>query len=138
MKAIIKSISVIAFLFTGMLYAQTSISTNFTNNNGSSMITFNFQNTNANDVIITDIASVTSLTGANTATLWYNPNPINQTTMSVSTATGWTQVSAQPFTGVANTTTNVGQPMLTGLNLIIPGGATYGLCLSYRLSKSIL
>ena len=130
MKAIIKSISVIAFLFTGMLYAQTSISTNFTNNNGSSMITFNFQNTNANDVIITDIASVTSLTGANTATLWYNPNPINQTTMSVSTATGWTQVSAQPFTGVANTTTNVGQPMLTGLNLIIPGGATYGLCLS--------
>ncbi|NDE05054.1 MAG: hypothetical protein EB003_10455 [Flavobacteriia bacterium] len=94
------------------------------------MITFNFQNTNTNDVIITDIASVTSLAGANTATLWYKPSAINQTTMVVSTANGWTQVAAQPFTGIANTTTNIGQPMLTGLNLIIPAGATYGLALS--------
>jgi len=131
MKSILNKISwVIVLLLSVHAVAQTSISTNFTNNNGSSMITFNFQNTNANDVIITEIASVTSLTGANTATLWYKPTAINQTTMVVSTANGWTQVAAQPFTGIANTTTNIGQPMLTGLNLIIPAGATYGLALS--------
>jgi len=131
MKSILNKISwVIVLLLSVHAVAQTSISTNFTNNNGSSLITFNFQNTNANDVIITEIASVTSLTGANTATLWYKPTAINQTTMVVSTANGWTQVAAQPFTGIANTTTNIGQPMLTGLNLIIPAGATYGLALS--------
>ena len=116
--------------FTGFLNAQTTISTNFANNNGSSLVTFNFQNTNANDVIITEIASATGTAGANTATLWYKPTPINQTTMAVSTANGWIQVAAQPFTGVVNTTTNVGQPMLTGLNFIVPAGATYGLALS--------
>ena len=123
-------LSVFALCLVSLVNAQTVISTNFTNNNGSSMITFNFQNTNANDVIITDIASVTSTTGANNATLWYKPTAINQTTMAVSTANGWTQVSSQAFTGVANTTTNVGEPMLTGLNLIIPAGSTYGLAMS--------
>ena len=131
MKAILYPIISAVVIFLGSyVNAQTVISTNFTNNNGSSMITFNFQNNNANDVIITEIASVTSTTGANTATLWYKPTAINQTTMAVSTANGWTQVAAQPFTGVPNTTTNIGQPMVTGLNLIIPAGATYGLCLS--------
>ena len=131
MKSIIYPIlSAVVFFFGSYVNAQTVISTNFTNNNGSSMVTFNFQNTNTNDVIITEVASVTGTTGANTATLWYKPTPINQTTMVVSTANGWTQVAAQPFTGVANTTTNIGQPMLTGLNLIIPAGTTYGLALS--------
>jgi len=131
MKAILYPILSAVVIFLGSyVNAQTVISTNFTNNNGSSMATFNFQNNNTNDVIITEIASVTSTTGANTATLWFKPSAINQTTMAVSTANGWTQVAAQPFTGVLNTTTNIGQPMLTGLNLIIPAGATYGLCLS--------
>jgi hypothetical protein len=131
MKSNMKIIlGVVAMLLTSIVGAQTTISTNFTNNNGSSLVTFNFQNTNTNDVIITEIASVTSLSGANTATLWYNTTPINQATLALSTAPGWTQVAAQPFTGVANTTTNIGQPMLTGLNLIIPAGATYGIALS--------
>ena len=131
MKAILYPILSAVVIFLGSyMNAQTVISTNFTNNNGSSMATFNFQNNNTNDVIITEIASVTSTTGANTATLWYKPTPISQTTMAVSTANGWIQVAAQPFTGVVNTTTNVGQPMLTGLNFIVPAGATYGLALS--------
>ena len=94
------------------------------------MITFNFQNTNTSDVIITEISSCTSTSTLNTATLWYNPTPINSATMAVNAANGWVQVASQPFTGVPNTTTNVGQTMLTGLNLIVPAGTTYGLCLS--------
>ena len=121
-------------LYSFIAFGQSTISTNFTNNNGSGMITFNFQNTNATDVIITEIASATGTTGANSATLWYKPTAINQTTMAVNTGTGWTQVATQPFTGVANTTTNIGQPMLTGLSLIVPAGATYGLCLSVTSS----
>ena len=121
-------------LYSFIAFGQSTISTNFTNNNGSGMITFNFQNTNATDVIITEIASATGTTGANNATLWYKPTAINQTTMAVNTGTGWTQVATQPFTGVANTTTNIGQPMLTGLSLIVPAGATYGLCLSVTSS----
>ena len=117
-------------LSLGFLKAQTTISTNFTNNNGSSMITFNFQNTNTSDVIITGISSCTGSSIANTATLWYNPTAINSTTMAVSAANGWVQVASQPFTGIPNTTTNIGQPMLTGLSLIIPAGTTYGICLS--------
>ena len=129
-----KLLLVLMSLYAAISFSQSTISTNFTNNNGSSIITFNFQNTNATDVVITEIASATGLSGSNTATLWYNPVPINQTTMAVNTGTGWTQVASQPFTGVANTTTNVGQPMLTGLNLIVPAGATYGLCLSLTSS----
>jgi len=121
-------------LYSFIAFGQSTISTNFTNNNGSGMITFNFQNTNASDVIITEIASATGTTGANSATLWYKPTAINQTTMAVNTGTGWTQVATQPFTGVANTTTNIGQPMLTGLSLIVPAGVTYGLCLSVTSS----
>lgn len=120
--------------FVTNVFSQTTISTNFTNNNGSSIITFNFQNTNTSDVIITGIQSCTGITGANTATLWYNPTPINQATMAVNTANGWIQLAAQPFTGVANTTTNVGQPMLTGLNFVVPAGTTYGICLSLTSS----
>ncbi|MEN9698923.1 MAG: hypothetical protein RLZZ301_121, partial [Bacteroidota bacterium] len=118
----------------GYAFGQTTISTNFTNNNGSSIITFNFQNTNTSDVIITGISSCTGTSVSNTATLWYNPTPISQTTMAVSTATGWVQVANQTFTGVANTTTNVGQPMLTGLNFVVPAGTTYGICLSLTSS----
>ena len=121
-------------LYSFIAFGQSTISTNFTNNNGSGMITFNFQNTNATDVIITEIASATGTTGANSATLWFKPTAINQTTMAVNTGTGWTQVATQSFTGVANTTTNIGQPMLTGLSLIVPAGATYGLCLSITSS----
>ena len=135
MKNIVQILcSLLVVLTSTFVGAQTTIATNFTNNNGSSIITFNFQNTNATDVVITEIASATGTTGANNATLWYKPTAINQTTMAVNTGAGWTQVATQPFTGVANTTTNVGQPMLTGLSLIVPAGATYGLCLSLTSS----
>lgn len=117
-------------LLSSLIFAQTStVSTNFTNNNGSSIITFNFQNTNNFDIIITDVASVTGTSIANNATLWYNPTPINVIT-GVNTGTGWVQIATQPFTGVANTTTNVPQTMLTGLSFIVPANTTYGLCLS--------
>lgn len=133
MKNIVQILcSILVVLTSNFLGAQTTIATNFTNNNGSSIITFNFQNTNTTDVVITEIASATGTTGANSATLWYKPTAINQTTMAVNTGAGWTQVATQPFTGVANTTTNVGQPMLTGLSLIVPAGATWTVSFNYK------
>jgi len=130
-------ISFLFGLFSIIGYGQTTLTTSFTNNNGNSTVTLNFQNNNAFDVIITDVASITGLTGANTAQLWYKPGAITGLPGAISLANGWTQAASQPFTGVANTTTSVSQAMLVGISLTVPAGATYGLafgCSSLRYS----
>lgn len=111
--------------------AQTTISTTgFTNNNGNSLITFNFVNNNASAVIITDIASITSLSGANTAQLWYKPGAIAGAPGAISAANGWTMAASGTFTGVANTTTTTAQNFISAINLTVPAGTTYGLALT--------
>ncbi|MBK7181606.1 MAG: hypothetical protein IPH89_01040 [Bacteroidetes bacterium] len=113
-------------LLSTVLIAQ-PLTTTFTNNNGNSEITFNFQNTNAYDVQITEISSITGNSGANTGELWYKPTAIAGAPGAISAANGWTQVGTQAFTGVANTTTSTPQLMMSGLALIVPAGATYGI-----------
>jgi anionic cell wall polymer biosynthesis LytR-Cps2A-Psr (LCP) family protein len=71
-------------LFSILSFGQSTISTNFTNNNGSAIITFNFQNTNTTDVVITQVASATGTTGANNATLWYKPTNVGELTQNIS------------------------------------------------------
>jgi hypothetical protein len=126
-----------ACLFSTQAKSQTTVSTNFTNNNGSSAVSFNFVNNNAFAVIISDVASITGTSGANTGQLWYKPGAIAGPPGQITVANGWTQAASQAFTGVANTTTNVPQTMLTNVNLTIPAGMTYGLvytCTSLRYS----
>lgn len=123
-------------LFAAMVSAQ-PVTTTFTNNNGNALITFNFENTNAYDVIITEISSITGTTGANSGSLWYKPGAIAGSPGAISAANGWTQIGPQAFTGVANTTTSTPQLMMSGLSLLIPSGATYGLaytCTNLRYS----
>jgi hypothetical protein len=108
--------------------AQTTISTTgFLNNNGNALVTFNFVNNNAAPVQITDIASITGASGAQTAQLWYKPGAITGSPGAISAANGWTQAASGSYTGVANTTTTTAQTMLTGVNLVVPAGTTYGL-----------
>jgi hypothetical protein len=123
-------------LFAAVSQAQPIVTT-FTNNNGSSVVTFNFQNTNPYGVLITDVGGITGTSGANTAELWFKPTAISGPTGAISVANGWTQVATQPFTGVANTTTTVSQPMLSGLSFLVPAGSTYAFafgCNSLRYS----
>ena len=71
-------------LYSFIAFGQSTISTNFTNNNGSGMITFNFQNTNASDVIkdtsggtITPVGGIDFLEGPVTKGAFYK-DPGNQ------------------------------------------------------------
>jgi hypothetical protein len=108
--------------------AQTTISTTgFTNNNGFGLVTFNFKNNNASAVIITDIASVVSTSGAVDVKAFFNTTAINGAPGAISAANGWTQFGAATITGIANTATATAQPFLSGLTLLVPAGATYGI-----------
>ena len=54
---------VIAVGLAGSLHAQIMVSTNHVVNNGSGMVVFNVQNTNANAMILTEVHSATYTAG---------------------------------------------------------------------------
>lgn len=123
------------FLYAHSVEAQSTVTANPTNNNGSAAVTFNFVNNNAFDIIITDVASITGTTGANNATLWYKPGALTAAPGTISTANGWSSTTTQPFVGTLNTTTTTAQPMLTGLSVNVPAGQTYAMC--FTLTSSL-
>jgi hypothetical protein len=126
----------LAFLFTflgaqtNLLAQSTTINTNFANNNGSGTTTFNLQNTNTYAIIITEIGAVTGASGSQTATLHYKTTPVNGAPVAIDAANGWTLAATGTFTGVANTTTSITQPVITNMSFVIPAGATYGMAVS--------
>jgi hypothetical protein len=67
------------FCFSTVVNAQTTVSTttNFTNNNGSGLVTFNFQNTNSYDIIINSIDGVTGSAGSIPVEFWYKTTPVS-------------------------------------------------------------
>jgi hypothetical protein len=46
---------IVVIISSQLLLSQTTITTNHINNNGNGSVTFNVQNTNATDIIITDV-----------------------------------------------------------------------------------
>ena len=104
-----------------------STTANYLNNNGSGIVTFNFQNTNAFDIKITGVNGLTGTSGAMVAELWYKTTPINGAPGIIGTANGWTQVATNSITGIANSSTTATQPFFTGLNFIVPANTTYGI-----------
>ncbi|MEO6254119.1 MAG: T9SS type A sorting domain-containing protein, partial [Ferruginibacter sp.] len=105
----------------------TAIQTTFTNNNQFALVTTNFKNNNPFPVTITGFESIASTNGASVATLFYNTTPVNGAPGAISAANGWNVAGTGNYTAIANTTTTVPQPMVSGLSLVIPAGATYGL-----------
>jgi len=98
--------------------------TNFATGNGQALVTFNVRNNNAFSVTLTDIASAHLNAGAATVTAFYKTTAINGAPGAISAANGWTQFG----TGTANIPAAVTiTPSLSGLNLVIPAGATYGI-----------
>ncbi|RYE12497.1 MAG: hypothetical protein EOP51_31445, partial [Sphingobacteriales bacterium] len=110
--------------------AQSTITTTFTNNNGSGMVTFNLQNNNGYDIIITEIGSITGASGLKTAEIYYKTSAINGTPGAITAANGWTLGATGSYTGVANTANTTAQAMITGMSLTIPAGQTYGMAFS--------
>lgn len=110
--------------------AQTVSSTSFTNNNGSGTVTFNLQNTNGYDVIITEVKGVTGASGTQTAAIWYKTTPLSGAPGAISTANGWIQGPSGTYTGISNTSTSVVQTFLSGLNFILPANTTYAMAIT--------
>lgn len=121
-------------LFSCFAHAQTVINTNHPNNNGNGSVTFNVQNTNAYDIVIKGIQCHLGSTATNNIQLLYNPSPY------VDSATPWDfgtvgagqngWISAGTAVVSNSNTANGIVPVLTGLFLTIPAGATYQLGLS--------
>ncbi|WP_343634546.1 GEVED domain-containing protein [Fluviicola sp.] len=121
-------------LFSSFIYGQTVINTTHPNNNGNGSVTFNVQNTNAFDIIITGIQCHLGSTATNNIELLYNTSPYvdNAAPWSFGTVgagqNGW--ISAGTGVVSNSNTANGIVPCLTSLSLTIPAGATYQLGLS--------
>ncbi|MEP6711226.1 MAG: GEVED domain-containing protein [Ferruginibacter sp.] len=119
-------LSLFAFCL-GTVNAQTTLTTNFTLNNGNGFVTFNFTNNNANAVIITNIGSVVNLvSGDADVSTYYKSSAINGAPGPITTANGWNQFASA---NVASNGLGTVQPFVSS-NLVVPAGATYGICVN--------
>lgn len=115
-------------VFVGSVFSQTTVTTTHTNNNGLGSVTFNVQNTNTFDVIVTAIQCHLGTNAANNLQLLYRTTPF------VDNATPWDfgaigagqngWISAG--TAVVNSNTANGiVPAISNMNITIPAGQTY-------------
>ncbi len=89
-------------------------------------ITYNFRNNNLYPVTLTNISSMCNTAGATNVSAFYKASAINGAPGAITVANGWTQI------GTTTAITAIGgvvQPFLSGLNLTVPAGATYGILL---------
>jgi subtilisin-like proprotein convertase family protein len=100
--------------------------TSFANNNANSTITFNVKNNNAYPVTLSSVSGIVSAAGTTQASLYAKAGAINGAPGAISAANGWNQVgTTQTFTAAGG---GAVETFLTGLNLTIAPGQTYGLC----------
>jgi hypothetical protein len=135
LHACVSSAKILSCLFAVILFvsaqAQTTSESSFSNNNGNGQVTFNFQNNNSYPVKITGISSLVSVTGPVGVQAWYNLNPVKTATAPAITAdNGWKQFADATIDGIANSTNTDAQPFFSDLSLVVPAGATYGICIA--------
>lgn len=109
---------------------QTTISTTptFVHDNGSGIVTFNFQNTNSYDIVITSVSTVMRETLPSTMSLWYKTTPVNGAPGIIATTNGWVQAASAPYTStIASGTNQVMENVLPTVSLTIPANTTYGI-----------
>lgn len=108
--------------------APTPISTTgFLNNNANATISFNFRNTNSFDVKIIGIESICDHSGSTDVSVYYKTSAINGAPGALTAGNGWNQFGAATIAAVGNQTGTTPQPFLSGLSLVVPAGATYGI-----------
>jgi subtilisin-like proprotein convertase family protein len=124
------------FTLAESIAQTTTLTTNFTNNNGNALVTFNFRNNNTYPVLITDIASVTGTAGDKIVSVFYNTTPVAGSPGLISAANGWQlAATATPNITVASTTANTIVPMISNVGLVIPAGFTYGIAFQVLTSS---
>jgi hypothetical protein len=106
-------------------------SSGFVVNNGSGLVTFNFQNTNSSPVTITSIATPVYSQLAAVFKVWYKTTPISGPPGVVDASNGWTLGGSNPYTssiGVVNGQTQ--ETTLPTLSIVIPANTTYAMAVS--------
>jgi hypothetical protein len=134
-KFLLLTLSLICVLVT---HAQITVSTNHINNNANSSVTFNVENTNTYDIILTGINCHLGTTANNNFQLLYRTTPFvdNAAPWDFGTVgdgqNGWISAGTG---SLASDELNGVVPALTNLNLIIPAGSTYQLGFSASTLK---
>ncbi len=90
-------------------------------------LTFNVRNNNNYAVTLTNISSMCNVTGATNVSAYYKTSAVNGLPGAITTANGWNQFGNGTITSIGFP--NV-QPFLSGLSLVIPANATYGILVS--------
>jgi len=90
-------------------------------------IVFGLRNTNAGGIIITNMSNHMPAAATNTYSLWYHPTVITGIPADITTGNGW--VLAATGLSITNTGAAGVVPVLSGINLTIPGNTTYRLAL---------
>ena len=110
-----------------------SPATNFVSNNGDGLLTFNVKNNHAFPIRLLQINSKTLTAAQTSVSVYYKASAINGPPGFISAANGWNQFGGASITG---TGTGI-QPFLTNLQLTIPPGVTYGICLRATTFTSV-
>ena len=124
----------VCWLGYGLAFAQTTVATNHTATNGNGSVTFEVENTNAYDIVITDVACHFDFADEQYVQLLYNTTPINQPGPGWTGGTvgagqnGWQLAGSATLFNTDNGDGVV--PAISGMSLIIPAGATYGMAFS--------
>jgi photosystem II stability/assembly factor-like uncharacterized protein/subtilisin-like proprotein convertase family protein len=95
--------------------------------NGNNLVAFNVVNNNTIPVTFSSISSNSFASGAVTARVFYKPGGIAGAPGAISAANGWTQFGTSNVTVTANTL----NPIIGGLTLTVPAGATFGIALDF-------
>ena len=93
--------------------------------NGQALVTFNVTNTNPYPVTFNSISSRCLNSGAMTATIFYKTTPVAGLPGAISAANNWIQFGTGPSTSTAGAV----HQLLSGLTLVIPSGASYGIAI---------
>jgi len=110
--------------------AQTTLCAPLITTNSNGKVTFNFRNNNAFDILITDIQAQGSSTVASNTEAWYRPSALaypNAASFPALTVANWTQFGNSTAGMILNTNVSL---FGGGLSLLVPAGATYGICIS--------
>ena len=107
--------------------------TNFTSNNGDGLVTFNVKNNHPFPIRLLQINSKTFTTAQTSVSVYYKTSAINGPPGFISAANGWNFFGGSSIAGNGA----VVQPFLTNLQLTIPPGITYGICLRAETFTSV-
>lgn len=103
--------------------ATGSVTNNITQTTLAALVTFNFRNNNTYPVSINEISSIVNNIGLkDSVSVYYKASAINGAPGAISAANGWNPVGNANITGTGSI-----QPFLTGISLVVPPGATYGI-----------